>query len=404
MIYEEELKYILHLLRCAVSDKTPPNPQENLDWEVIFKIAQKHRITSTIFYGLQKLPQQIQHIPHFNDFFTAYQKNLILDANRSFEINNLKSEFETHNIDYVLLKGSVTKHLYPDTSMRVMSDIDILFRTGIANKTQQNQMLISLMKKNEYKIWAKGPSEIGFYKPLAAISSNMRIEMQTFLIDEGYDVWFAYLNNIWSRLTPKNNGHEYIMSDEDFYIYHIIHMAKHFLNGGIGIIHILDVYVINNALRNLDRQYISSELKKVNLFKFENIVRMLADYWFKSGYAFNDKSSGESKDTLDLMEEYIISGGAFGTKTRQEINHIVRRDDGKVSLLKKIFPESSTMIDYYGNVLKKHPYLLPFYYIRLNFKRFFLTGKESRKSYQAMNYISDDQIEKAKELMRRCGL
>ena len=40
MIYENEFNYILQLLKCAVSDSIPPNPTNNLDWEVIFKIAQ----------------------------------------------------------------------------------------------------------------------------------------------------------------------------------------------------------------------------------------------------------------------------------------------------------------------------------------------------------------------------
>lgn len=49
MTYKSEFQYILHLLKCAVSDKIPPNPKENLDWEVIFKIAGKHKLHSTIF-------------------------------------------------------------------------------------------------------------------------------------------------------------------------------------------------------------------------------------------------------------------------------------------------------------------------------------------------------------------
>ena len=44
MIYENEIRYVLCLLKCAVSDEIPPNPPENLDWEVIFKIAKKHKI------------------------------------------------------------------------------------------------------------------------------------------------------------------------------------------------------------------------------------------------------------------------------------------------------------------------------------------------------------------------
>ena len=65
--------------------------------------------------------------------------------------------------------------------------------------------------------------------------------MQTHLIDEGYTLLVQLSPKIWghcSSLPDKPN--QYLMTKEDFYIYHVIHMAKHFLNGGIGIKHFLD--------------------------------------------------------------------------------------------------------------------------------------------------------------------
>lgn len=396
MTYANEINYILQLLKSAVSDNIPPNPTNNLDWEVIFKIAKKHKICSTIYFGLQKLPASTQNmIPHFHDYFLAYQKNLILDANRSFEIDNLKNEFENNNIDYVLLKGSVTKYLYPDTSMRVMSDTDIFYRIH-ADKTES---LISIMEKNGYKISAREPKEVSFIKPLIATSQYMKIEMQTDLIDEGYEIWHTYLSDIWNRLILKK-GHEYMMSDEDFYLYHIIHMAKHFKNGGIGLIHVLDVFIIQNAYKNFDRKYIEKELKKTGLLQFEQNITLLADNWF---HTKSPKLNNDQKITLQLLESYIFSGGAFGSKIQQETNHIVERDDTKVSLLKKIFPTKNIMINYYGNILNRHSWLLPFFWIRLNFKRLFFTRNEAKLNYKAMNQITDTKITKTKDLMRRCG-
>lgn len=91
MIYENEIRYVLCLLKCAVSDEIPPNPPENLDWEVIFKIGKSHKIYSTLFFGLQKLsPSLYSSIPHFEDYATEYRKNLVLDTNRSFEIDIIK--------------------------------------------------------------------------------------------------------------------------------------------------------------------------------------------------------------------------------------------------------------------------------------------------------------------------
>ena len=144
MIYENEIRYVLCLLKCAVSDEIPPNPPENLDWEVIFKIGKSHKIYSTLFFGLQKLsPSLYSSIPHFEDYATEYRKNLVLDTNRSFEIDIIKKELKKNDIDFVLLKGTVIKYLYPDTAMRVMSDVDILYRSQIQKINRQNELLIS---------------------------------------------------------------------------------------------------------------------------------------------------------------------------------------------------------------------------------------------------------------------
>lgn len=401
MIYENEIRYVLCLLKCAVSDEIPPNPPENLDWEVIFKIGKSHKIYSTLFFGLQKLsPSLYSSIPHFEDYATEYRKNLVLDTNRSFEIDIIKKELKKNDIDFVLLKGTVIKYLYPDTAMRVMSDVDILYRSQIQKINRQNELLISLMENIGYKVWSREPLEISFYKPLAAISRNMRIEMQTELIDKGYEVWSDYLKNIWDKLIKKSD-HEYVMRDEDFYIYHIIHMAKHFINGGIGIVHILDIWIMINAYRSVDKDYIAGELKSIGLLDFEKNARTLCKYWFSNDYVIPDDYT---RKTLKLMETFVISNGAYGTSAQAEANRVVEDNGKKVSLMAKIFPKKNIMINYYGDILKKHPSLLPFYYIRLNLKRVFLAPKSSSKRLKAMNSVTDRQISKTRELMKRCGL
>lgn len=126
----------------------------------------------------------------------------------------------------------------------------------------------------------------------------------------------------------------------------------------------------------------------------------MADNWF---HTKSPKLNNDQKITLQLLESYIFTGGAFGSKIQQETNHIVERDDTKVSLLKKIFPTKNIMINYYGNILNRHSWLLPFFWIRLNFKRLFFSRNEAKLNYKAMNQITDTKITKTKDLMKRCG-
>ncbi len=389
MIYEIEMNYILELLKCAVTVQKPSAPPEGIDWDTVYLLARSHKICSTLYFGMQKLsPELQQHIKYFDRYLLAYKKTLVQDANKSYELKILKDAFEKNNIDYIFLKGSVTRYLYPDTSMRVMNDIDIFYRGADANTIKD------IFLKNGYHIFKKEPKEISFFKP----TNEIKIEMQTALIDESYTRWFQYLKSMWDKCVPLENLHEYKMTNEDFYIYHIIHMAKHFKHGGIGLIHVLDVWVMINSYSDMNWTYIAHELQSLGLDIFDKNLRLLVSKWF-----------GESEPlpkytrTLSLMENYIFTSGAFGKKSQQEINAIVERNDKKISIMGKIFPDLRTMVDYYGPLLKKYPILLPFYWIRLNFKRIFFDRKKLKNSITIINNISDKHIESTKELMKRCG-
>ena len=89
---------------------------------------------------------------------------------------------------------------------------------------------------------------------------------------------------------------------------------------------------------------------------------------------------------------------------RQETNAIVKRGDSKFSLRKKIFPEMETMVNYYGTFLDRHKYLLPFYWLRLNFERLFLRSTRSRQSLSNMSAITEENISDTRDVMKICGL
>lgn len=384
-----EMNYIIELLKCAITDNIPSNPPRDIDWESMYKLCERHRILSTIYFGILKLPKDIQkQVKYIEKYALAYKHNIILDANREYEQNNLRNDFNNYDIDYLFLKGSVSKHLYPDTSMRVMSDIDILYRETTHN-------IDDIFTKNGFQIIKKEPKEIVYRKP----TNNIRVEMQSQLIDEGYRDWSAYLSNPWEKYMRIKNSNEYKMSNNDFYIYHILHMAKHFINGGIGLTHVLDVYMMIKSYTDLDYTYINRELGKLNLLKFNNNIQMLVMNWFE-----NKPLSAHDCQTEKLLRYYLFRSRAFGTTTQRDINLTRKDGNKKISLRKKIFPDKNTMINYYGNILDRYPVLIPFYWVHLNWKRIFINGRKTKMHLQNMNQVSEKQIDLVLEVMKRCGL
>lgn len=393
MTYQKEINYVIHLLKCAVSDETPRIPAANLDWDFIFRLSLRHRITSTLYFGIKKLPESIvRKIPHMDAYISSYKMNLVSDANRAYELERLQPVLMQHNIDYMFLKGSVIKNYYPDTSMRCMNDMDILFRGA------DFKVIDRIFEDLGYEILHKDAKDTAYRNPV----NKVVIEMQPHLIDMGYARWYDYLEKIWGKCTHKGNAYE--MPLEDFYIYHMIHMAKHFKNGGIGLTHMTDVYIMLKNFQ-IDWDYVNNQLKGIGLLQFHQTIRLLIRQWFLSEdlHRISEKNM-LSSDEIKLLTKYILRGGAFGSRKQQEINHIVSRGDEKLSIRKKLFPNMTTMVNYYGQSLHRHPFLLPFYWIRLNFSRLLHLNKESRAIINNMNSITEKEVSETKKVMDICGL
>lgn len=58
----------------------------------------------------------------------------------------------------------------------------------------------------------------------------------------------TYQNNFVNPTKKLLSGSEYKMSKELFLLYHIYHMAKHFIHGGCGIKPFIDLWIIKNKI------------------------------------------------------------------------------------------------------------------------------------------------------------
>jgi hypothetical protein len=417
MQYEKELDYIIHLLKCTITESTPKYPSNSLDWEVIYQFVLQHKISSTIYYSLVKLPDNIiLNIPHYNDYAVSYKKNLILDTNRTHELSSIRNQLEKNGIDYILLKGSVTKNCYPDSSMRHMNDVDILFRGA------DFKLIDSIFNTLGYVIGHRDAKDTAYVNPITKVA----VEMQPQLIDIGYSRWYKYLETIWDKCElrndntdstdkttlgkNRNNKHEYVMSKEDFFIYHIIHMAKHFINGGIGLIHIMDIHIMKSSWHDIDYLYIERELSGIGLHKFYLVISTLSENWFcdtDNNLNNSDSFHGGVLSLTDyqrqLITKYIFSSGAFGNTIQKEANIVAARGGKKSSLLKKIFPDINTMVNYYGTILDKHKFLLPFYWIKLNISRI-MRSYQDRDILSSINAVSEKKVADSYDILDICGL
>ena len=72
MKHEKEINYLIELVKCAVTDNIPSIPEKDIDWEFIYKLSKLHKILSTVYFGISKLPKEIvSNIPHIDNYTLA---------------------------------------------------------------------------------------------------------------------------------------------------------------------------------------------------------------------------------------------------------------------------------------------------------------------------------------------
>ncbi len=348
----------LQILKSAL-ENTNYNLSETYNFEQCLRIAKKHRITTMFYYGLINSGVSPQD-PKVQTLFDSACRDVVTNERQKYEMSRIIAAFDEHKIDYMLLKGAELKAIYPKPEMRPMGDIDVLI------KTAQYKQIKPIMESFGFKEFGESNHEYIWKK------SSCLIELHKFLIPSYNTDYFSYYGNGW-KLAKKTVGTRYSLSKEDNLIYLFTHFSKHYRDSGIGLRHIIDiwVYITNNP--DLDNDYVYSQLKRLKLDEFYNNIIATLKYWFRDE---------PSNNITEFITEFIFNNGVYGTKHTHILAMALRDKKAKKSLtgirFKKVY--HSIFVSYKGMcklypVLIKWPVLLPFYWVAHLFKRIFLKNK-----------------------------
>ena len=319
-------------------------------------------------------------------------KYIYKEVTQEEEKNLISLKLEENKIKHIFLKGCVIKYLYPSVHLRSMADLDILVEEKYLKTISQ------IMKSIGYTVENTGGNHDVFYK-----NPFMNVEMHRNMIDEVY-LYSKYYEDIWNKLKKQaDKEYEYYLTDEDYYIYMMTHMAKHFSNGGTGIRSIVDEYIyLKHKEDKLDWDYIYREFEKLNLLEFSKNIKSLAYVWFK------DK---ESNERFDLITEYILSSGTYGITTNSMIVKGFMDEDADKPLKKNklkflltnMFPPYKQMKRLFPRVGKIW-ILLPFLWIIRLFKIVIFRRKRIKEVYKDINEVQMDDVNKVKQIHELSGI
>ncbi len=379
---------ILKLVKSALVNECCM-PDEGFVLADALENVKLHHLTSLVYNGALICGYDDKS-PEMTKLMSWYIKRLIQSENQMYEVSCILDAFEKDGIDCMPLKGTLLKELYPKQDMREMSDSDILVKesqyTDIKRVMDSFGFDFSEESDHEY-IFKKGTVSIEFHKRLVP-SYNKDL--------------YAYYENVWQLAHKrKDKEHIYEMSAEDNYIYNFAHMAKHYRDGGVGIKHFTDLWLVRKKTKLLDEDYIINEFKKMGLDGFYTNVLRVIGTWF-------DGESGDEK--TDYITENVFSGGAYGSWQKSQIalqtltdeNSSLSKDSYFSRLWAKLFPDYKSMCYSYP-VLEKYPLLLPIIWVRRAFSFIFFPSKRKQMK-ETMELISPKTINSYEMSLKYVGL
>ena len=383
----EHQKGIATLIKSAI-DECPYTLPENFDVIQTAKDALRHKIMGLVYYGavhcgVDKKQEAMRRL------FTYVIPAMNICEKQLFELRKIRAAFEENGIDYMMLKGTVLQKYFPAVEMRLMGDADILIRT------EQYDKIETVMRQLGFEFSYESDHELVWK------NKNLFLELHKRLIPSYNRDYAGYYGDGW-KLAKVSEGHSYAMTNEDQMVYLFTHFAKHYRDGGIGIRHLVDLYVFAKANPDMDQAYVETELKKLRLLDFyKNICKTLA-VWF---------DDAESDMVTDLITDVIFDSGTFGTaEDRLAAGGLREMSDGKSAgqmrstrLWKILFLPYADMCETYP-VLKKWKILLPVMWVVRAVKVVLFKQDQLKKTRSDFKMLSDDRINTYERALKAVGL
>ncbi len=390
---QPEGNYLIRLLSSVLEAVQPPTPPKEIEWSMLYGLSVRHGVSNMAWYSLDKLchddrpPREVME-----KFQSDYKKAAGKEAMQHIMLEKVLKIFEEHHIACMPLKGCLIKQLYPHPNMRLMADIDILF------KEEQSEQVKHLLTDLGFTV-----EDVGGNHDCYGMQPYMKIEMHRELVPED-SPYRDYLNKTWDRARLKEAcQYTYELSREDFLIYLLIHLTKHYAGGGTGIRSFMDLWVYKKQYREeMDWDYIRSELNKINLCEFTESILGLCEVWF---------GEAASNGLYEDMAEFVFDSGVYGTQKHIFVSSMSVKSREKSSVrnikflygFKKFFPPLKSMIIQYP-FLKTAPFLLPFGWMLRGIKCVLFKRRRTLGIINGIRSVSEEDIEKIGNLHRKAGL
>lgn len=353
-----EEHFFLQLLADYVHQTPTQPPQAGLDWGKLVRIAKAQGLSGVTWLQCRGLPD----IPasHLEQLHRGFRSDVFYAVCRGEDLQALEAAFHLANIPFLPMKGAVLAQYHPVASLRTMGDIDLVIHPQ--DRLRAHRLMLELgfqVKVDNHAVWTYTRDVVTY-----ELHDHMMYETLASQVD-----YRSYFDRVWDHAAPAGSGSRWEMDEEFHFLYLVAHTAKHVLNSGSGLRPFLDMALwVRRSGTDMDWQWISRELEKLELLDFAGVCFALCGKWFQVDMPLS--GAGVDRSFYEEATRKVFQDGLFGLDNTENQDgtaaKAIRRSQSSYWLaaagitLRKLFPSYRDMqlVPWYSFV-DGRPWLLP---------------------------------------------
>ena len=289
---ETMAEYLAELVKAGLEDRKAAPLPEGISVEKIVEISGENHMDYMLLGALlrtegfsEEEKEPLREKVMGSMLFTGLQLQ---------ELKGLEQRMEAAKIPCQPMKGARMKFYYPTPFLREMSDIDILIHADFMEQAAEELRAMGYVLQQKIK-------HHDIYRKAPGIVVEAHRAMYDRTVDERQ---YAYFSDLSRAARRKGFLYVYDFEAEDFYIYMMAHMAKHFYKRGCGIRNLVDIYVFRQRFgAEMKADYLEKQFAGLGLTAFVEHMEKLTRIWLQG-------ETGE--EFYQQLFDYMQGCGIYG--------------------------------------------------------------------------------------------
>ncbi len=365
----------------------------------IYNVCKENGILGFVYPALSESLVDKETFSLFKEEYYQYIKK---DERQISVLEELREIFNSNNIDFVFLKGSFLKSIYPKSFMRSMGDIDLLIRPDMMEKAHR------VLEEHGYKNWITSTNHDCFIK-----YANINVEVHPKLDSEFSSEYRVLFEKPWENVVHYNLN-EYHLNIEYNLFYQLYHMIKHLYSSGVGFRSVIDIYLFCKSYESeFEKEKIEDYLrlfpKKQFFYNIFTYINEIFSVELLKKFSQNGKMQ---KVQIEEFTKFLFVSGIHGIGKNHNLfiggiaNNAKNSKNvlfGKIKyLLSKVFLSYSQMKGIYP-VLERVKVLLPIMWLVRIFSLLFMKRRNTFRKLKRFS-IKKEEVEKIEKLFDNIGI